>query len=89
MNYDKIDAALASAIEEGADNDRHTVFIFADKEPSVEGIDVLKAAGVDIKDGKQSIFTAALSAEKIKDLSLQPWVKFIQLSQRSFPLSSD
>ena len=88
MDYGKIDAALAAALEDAQDTDRRdlTVFVRTTHSPTGDEAAVLRRLGVtgDV-DGRQ-VFSATLSANTVDELSEQPWVQSIQLSNRLRPL---
>ena len=82
MDYQKVDAGLACALEEADDAEASslTVFIHTAVAPDDEAIRVLKAFGVAAaSDGR--IFTATLSPRAVAQLSEQPWVQSIKLSR--------
>ncbi|BAY64703.1 hypothetical protein NIES22_48030 [Calothrix brevissima NIES-22] len=84
MNYQKLDAALASAINQVQNSDTQSLTVFIHTEPVLDAtaIAVLENFGVnDVTPGK-NIFTATLSANAISQLSAQPWVQQIRLSQQ-------
>lgn len=87
MNYQKLDPALAIAL-----NDVHnpeqpslTVFIQTDSAPDAAGTTLLKSLGIGVTSGRNT-FSATLSANAISQLSEQSWVKYIKLSQTLRPL---
>lgn len=87
MNYQKLDTALAIAL-----NDVHnpeqpslTVFIQTDSAPDTAATTLLESLGIRVTSGR-TMFSATLSANAISQLSEQPWVKSIRLSQTLRPL---
>lgn len=86
MNYQKLDPALAMALTEpdeisDAEVPAFTVFISTTHDPEPDEISYLEALGVSGVTADQRIFTAILSADAVNDLSEQPWVQFLELSQ--------
>lgn len=90
MDYRKIDAALASAIANVADanSPELLVFIHTIDVPDESQAAYLTACGVADARNRR-IHTAKLSTTAITDLSDQPWVQSIKLSQRLHPLDPD
>ena len=85
MNYAKLDAALATALSKAKDLKARglVVFIHTVDVPGTTEAAWLEKLGVTNSDGSgKQIFTATLSAEEIADLSDQPWVQQIRLSQK-------
>ena len=87
MNYQKLDTALAIAL-----NDVHnpeepslTVFIHTQSAPDEAATALLKSFGVNVASGRD-MFSATLSANAISQLSEQSWVKYIKLAQTLRPL---
>jgi hypothetical protein len=84
MNYQKLDAALATAINEVQNLETGSLTVFIHTEPVLDAnaIAMLGNLGVsDVTPGKD-IFTATLSANAIAQLSEQPWVQHLKLSQK-------
>ena len=88
MNYQKLDAGLAAALEEEDDREAMslTVFIHTDRVPDGEALRLLTGLGV--SPGDAQIFTATVSPRMIAELSEQPWVQSIKLSRRLDALKS-
>jgi hypothetical protein len=88
MNYQKLDAGLAAAVEEEDDREAasFTVFIHTDRVPDGEALRILK--GIGVAAGDSQIFTATISSRMIAHLSEQPWVQSIKLSRRLHALKS-
>lgn len=84
MNYRKIDAPLVAAVDEikNAEEPLQAVFIHTAKAPDETATTFLKAMGVRINSPQQKIFTANLSPHAVKELSQQPWVRYVKLSQK-------
>ncbi len=87
MDYQKLDAALAAALSKGGDADAKIFEVLVDVEGPLDESEqaVLERLGVKAE-GQGRIFTARLSARDIEELSCQPKVKRLQLSQRLRPL---
>lgn len=91
MDYRKLDAALAGALAESADADEaaFTVFIRTIQAPNKEQAALLQRRGVrDVTAGRQT-FTATLSPQAVAELSEQPWVRSLRLSQKLRLLPQD
>ncbi len=96
MDYRKIDAALAAALEDEdrpaaapADSrgraPRLPVFVHVDPTAAVRRRAELARLGLRAGSMLGGIGTASLSPEQVRELSEQPWVRQIRLSQ---PLDS-
>lgn len=83
MNYKKLDTALAMALSEVQNPDERNlaVFIHTEPVPDAKAAAFLESLGVKVTSGRD-VFTATLSANAVSQLSDQPWVQFIRLSQR-------
>jgi len=89
MNYQKLDAALATALNDVQDPEETSLGVFIHTEPILDSaaIAVLESLGVnDVTSGKD-IFTATLSANAISQLSEESWVKYLKRSQQLHLLS--
>lgn len=88
MNYQKLDAGLAVALEEEDDPEAAslTVFIHTDRVPDGEALRMLE--GIGVSPGDAQIFTATVSPRMIAQLSEQPWVTSIKLSRKLDALKS-
>lgn len=84
MDYRKIDAALAAALDGVQDPDERAlvVFIHTMNAPDPSAATFLKELGVRGIGGQRRVFTATLSPRAIAELSEQPWLRFMRLSQR-------
>jgi len=87
MNYQKLDRALAIAL-----NDIHnpeqpslTVFIHTESAPDAAATTLLENLGIRVT-SERTMFSATLSANAISQLSEQSWVQYIKLSQTLRPL---
>ncbi|MBF2067295.1 MAG: hypothetical protein IGS39_23190 [Calothrix sp. C42_A2020_038] len=84
MNYQKLDAALAIAIDEveNLEEPKLVVFIHTNESLDTQAVTFLESLGIgDANDGR-NIFTATVSPSTVSELSQQPWVKSIKLSQK-------
>ena len=84
MNYQKIDAALAVALQDIQDWEARilVVFIQTESELDNDAVAFLERLGVRGVTNKRQIFTATLSRREIEELSEQVWVKYLRLSQK-------
>lgn len=85
MNYQKLDTALAVALNDVDNAQEPSLNVFIHTKPDAHSTDapaMLENLGVpDVTPGKD-IFTATLSPNAISQLSEQPWVQYIKLSQK-------
>lgn len=84
MNYQKLDAALAIALNdvESWDECSLVVFIHTEPVPDAAAIAFLKNLGVSNVTSGRDVFTATLSANGVSQLSHQSWVEYLKLSQK-------
>ncbi|MEH2285123.1 MAG: hypothetical protein V7K90_28040 [Nostoc sp.] len=84
MNYQKLDAALATALNDVQDLEESSLAVFIHTEPILDSAAtaVLESLGVNGVSSGKDIFTATLSANAISQLSEQPWVKYLKRSQQ-------
>ncbi len=84
MNYQKLDAALATALNDVQDSEEASLAVFIHTEPVLDSaaIAVLESFGVSGVISGKDIFTAILSANAISQLSEQPWVISLKRSQQ-------
>ena len=84
MNYQKLDSALAVALND-VNNSQEPglkVFIHTKNDATyTETTTVLENLGVADVTPEKDVFTATLSPNAISQLSEQPWVQYIKLSQ--------
>ena len=87
VDYQKLDAALAAALSKGGEVDARIFEVFVYVEGPLDESEkaALQRLGVRAE-GQGRIFTARLSARDIEELSCQPKVKRLELSQRLRPL---
>lgn len=84
MNYQKLDAALATALNDVQNPEEPSLAVFIHTEPSLgsAATAVLDSLGVSGVSSGKDIFTATLSPNAISQLSEQPWVKYLKRSQQ-------
>ncbi len=84
MNYQKVDAALAGALEDVHDPEERvlTVFIHTVYPPDAAEAAFLSTLGVSGVSGGGQIFTATLSQRAVAELSDQSWVRYLALSRK-------
>jgi hypothetical protein len=84
MNYQKLDSALAIALNEVENPEEpiFVVFVHTNSSLDADKITFLESFGITgVTEGKD-IFTATLSVNAISELSQQPWVQYLKLSQK-------
>ncbi|WP_392531637.1 hypothetical protein [Nostoc sp. C117] len=84
MNYQKLDAALATALNDVQDIQEASLGVFIHTEPILDSkaIAFLESLGVSGVTADKDIFTATLSRNAISQLSDQSWVKYLKRSQQ-------
>ncbi|MBN3924581.1 hypothetical protein [Nostoc sp. NMS4] len=84
MNYQKLDAALATALNGVQNVEEPSLAVFIHTEPILTSAAtaVLESLGVSGVSSGKDIFTATLSANAISQLSEQPWVMSLKRSQQ-------
>ncbi len=84
MNYQKLDAALAIALNDILNTEESSLDVFIHTESAIDAhaADILKNLGVNTATSGSDIFTATLSPNAISQLTEQPWVKYVKLSQQ-------
>ncbi|MGB7290931.1 MAG: hypothetical protein WBD99_01995 [Thermodesulfobacteriota bacterium] len=89
MDYQKIDAALAVALNDiqNAEEGTLTLFIHTTHVLSSTETEFLERLGIKVMTSGQQIFTATISARAVAELSDQPWVRYLKLSSKLRPLS--
>jgi hypothetical protein len=83
MNYQKLDPALAMALNNVQAPEAQSLEVFIDTESILEptATTVLESFGINDASSGKDTFTARLSPAAISQLSEQPWVKYLKLSQ--------
>lgn len=84
MDYDKIDASLAVALDEVDNREERMLSVFIQTTQGVDpaATDFLKEIGVKGATEGKKIFTAKLSPRAVDELTKQPWVRYVKLSQK-------
>jgi hypothetical protein len=84
MDYDKIDASLAVALDEAKNPEERLLSVFIQTTQGVDPVatDFLKEIGVKGATEGRKIFTAKLSPHAVEALTKQPWVRYVKLSQK-------
>lgn len=84
MNYQKLDAALATALNDVKNVEEPSLAVFIHTEPilSPAATAILGSLGVNGVSSGKDIFTATLSPNAISQLSEQTWVKYLKRSQQ-------
>jgi hypothetical protein len=88
MNYQKLDAALAMALNDVQNLEERSfvVFIHTEPVPDAAAAAFLESLGVSGLTSGRDVFTTTLSANAVSQLSDQPWVQYLKLSQKLRPL---
>ncbi|NMG20188.1 hypothetical protein [Brasilonema bromeliae] len=84
MNYQKLDTALAVALNDVNNSQEPSLKVFIHTQNDAnytETTAVLENLGVADVTPEKDVFTATLSPNAISQLSEQPWVQYIKLSQ--------
>jgi hypothetical protein len=84
MNYQKLDAALAMALNDVPNPETASLDVFIHTQPPLdaEAIAVLENFGVSDATSTKDVFTAKLSPMAITQLTEQSWVQYLKLSQQ-------
>ena len=84
MNYQKLDAALATALNDVQNLEEPSLAVFIHTESVLDSAAtaVLESFGVSGVSSGKDIFTATLSPNAISQLSEEPWVKDLKRSQQ-------
>ncbi|BAY94550.1 MULTISPECIES: hypothetical protein [unclassified Tolypothrix] len=84
MNYQKLDAALATALNDVSDPETPSLTVFIHTEPILDADATAVLENLNVADvtPEKDTFTATLSANAIDQLSAQPWVQYLKLSQK-------
>ena len=84
MNYQKIDASLAMALNQVTEPTvpQLVVFIHTQQPLETPALNMLENIGVSDTTTKADVFTATLSPNCLSQLTDQNWVKSITLSQK-------
>jgi hypothetical protein len=84
MNYQKIDPALAGALDRVGDSDENIlpVFIHTRRISDMDEISILQELGISGVTLGRSIFTGLISPRRVRFLADQPWVRSIKLGRK-------
>jgi hypothetical protein len=83
VNYQKLDAALAMALNQVQNAEERSLIVFIQTEPVTDSTaKFLENLGVSGVTTGRNMFTATLSANAVSQLSDQSWVKYLKLSQK-------
>ncbi|MEM6398847.1 MAG: hypothetical protein AAF757_01250 [Cyanobacteria bacterium P01_D01_bin.116] len=84
MNFSKLDIALILALKKIQDQSRPCLVVFIHIELPIdsEAIALLEDFSVSGITAQRDVFTATLSSNAVSQLSEQPWVKSLKLSQQ-------
>jgi hypothetical protein len=85
MDYQKLDTALAVALNEVGSAQEPSLNVFIHTKPDADATEstaMLENLGVPNVTPEKDVFTASLSPNAISQLSEQPWVQYIKLSQK-------
>lgn len=89
MDYRKVDAGLAAALDEVRDPEERglTVFIHTAHAPEPAEVALLERFAISGIRGGRTVFTAILSMRDVAELSDQPWIQSLKLSKTLHLLS--
>lgn len=90
MDYGKLDARLASAVEEAArapESRSLVVILRLTGTPSDQEVARLREAGVEASSSAATVVTGVLSRRDVDELSEEPFVMSLSLSGRRRPMS--
>lgn len=84
MDNSKIDAVLAAALDEMKNPEERvlSVFIHTAQKVDLTETTFLREIGVRGATAGKRVFTATLSPRAVEELSKQPWVRYVKLSNR-------
>jgi hypothetical protein len=84
MNYRKVDAALAAALDEVQDPEEQALSVFIHTDHALDSgeVEFLEGLGVTGATERRRVFTATLSPSAVAELSDQPWLRYMKLSRR-------
>jgi hypothetical protein len=87
MDYQKLDSALAAALQEGEGGGeaRFPVFLRLGAPPPSDATDLLRRLGVETPVAVPSIYPVELAAHDVDELSEKSWVSSIRLARASIP----
>ncbi len=84
MNFTKLDTALILAIKKIQDRSIPCLVVFIHTQSAIDSTatTVLEGFGITGITAQKDVFTATLSLNAVAQLSEQPWVKYLKLSQK-------
>lgn len=82
VDWSKIDAALAGALQQEEDRDARRLAVFVQLNADAPDHQALSELGVPGAGGQSGVCTATLSHQEVARLSEQPWVRRLALSGR-------
>ena len=90
MDYAKLDAGLAAALGDVADEESRAlnIFIHAKRPPQPDEARCLENTGLGSNALQQEVFTATVSPKVVDELSQQTWVKSLRLSRVLRPIET-
>lgn len=81
-DYGKLDAGLASALEDVPDGDARVLPVFVEVAGELPDAGRSALADLGLTEPTGGVVTATLSARQVSQLSDQPWVRYLRLSGR-------
>jgi len=84
MNFTKLDTALILALKNIKDPSEYCLVVFIHTQPVLDSgaTAMLTSFGVNGITAQRDVYTATLSPNAISQLSEQPWVQYLKLSQQ-------
>ncbi|AFZ03510.1 hypothetical protein [Calothrix sp. PCC 6303] len=84
MNYQKLDAALAMAVNQVEDPQEANLVIFLHTQQPLDenAIAFLQKLGINNITANTNVFTVTVSLDTISELSQQSWIQYLKLSQK-------
>ena len=91
MDYQKVDAGLAAALNDVRDSGERAleVFVHVARDLDTSEAAFLEGLGISGVTGGRRVFSARLSARAVAELSDQPWVQQLKLSRKLRLLDPD
>ncbi|MEB3218677.1 MAG: hypothetical protein VKN72_20920 [Nostocales cyanobacterium 94392] len=83
MNFTKLDTALILALKKIKDPSEYCLVVFIHTQPVLDSAAtaMLTSFGVNGITAQRDVYTATLSLNAVSELSEQPWVQYLRLSQ--------
>jgi protein tyrosine phosphatase len=84
MNYQKLDAALAMAVNQVEDPQEANLVIFIHTQQPLDenASSFLQRLGINNITANTNVFTVTVSLNTISELSQQSWIQYLKLSQK-------